>query len=466
MTQKFPSLFLLLLTLSFSHVLGDPCAFAANTEALPVITPTPTPAPQLSMSIKDAIGIALDRNPNAADYRERVTEDYANRASSVSLVLPNLSGNASINKEKDPTSGFAIDQGNSYTHYVAQLRLVQPLYQGGALLAGIHYADKDIAIRKLDLSVTERDLQVSVIQAFYTVFANQETVRILKDTLAIENKSLETAERYYHIGRGQLLDVLQTKSQVALLKPQIETAENTVKSTVSQLSTLLHEDLDKSVGLIGSLTVIDANTVKGLIPTRQKLPEVARSETTIDQFNDKEALTLAQYNPTLNIQGTLGQASNERSQFFQDYSNGWTIGLYLTVPIFNGLASIHQRDALNSQMKELDYTQAALLDTVAYNETETDRDLDTANSVLQSSKEASDIAKASLREADREFRTQTINYLQLLTSQQNDLSAELQYVQAKGSYITALANYCRAAGIPMQKLVDLLDTQKHSKENI
>jgi outer membrane protein TolC len=437
---------------------------AASAETL---SPETAPVVSATLSIWDAVKLALNRNPDELDYRERIVEDKANKALAVSQLFPTITGLASAATQKDPVSaGNAQFEGNSYDNYIAQLKLVQPLYEGGALLSGLSYANKDIDIRKLDLDVTERGIIASVIQQFYAVFTNKEVNTILQKTQAVEKESLSTAQRYYKIGRGQLIDVLQIKVQIAQLNPQIQTADNQMKSAASQLTALLHESQTTSLNLVGSLATIDPTTIRGLDSTKKKLPEITRGELQISQFHDKIDVSLAQYFPSLNLQGTYGQQSTIRSELFSDYSTGWTVGLFLTIPIFNGLASIHERHALNSQVMQLEYGQQKLLDTLSYNETQADRDFDTAVTVVGSSKEAADFAKESLKEAQRDFRLQTINYLQLLTSQQNYLSTELTYIQAKGSYINTLAEYCVSKGIPIEKLVDILDAQKDAPDTL
>jgi outer membrane protein TolC len=115
------------------------------------------------------------------------------------------------------------------------------------------------------------------------------------------------------------------------------------------------------------------------------------------------------------------------------------VGFQLSIPIFSGLSSIYQRGVLASQEKQLVYGQDTLLDTLSYNQVTAERNLDTATVVLRGSKDADDLSKASLKEAQRDYKLQTINYLQLLTSQQNFLAAESSFIQAKYSYISAVA---------------------------
>ncbi len=438
----------------FSFLHSSSIAFAAT---MPVEGPQ-----KLTLSVRDAVQTVLERNPDVLNGREKLEEANANSWLALSQVLPTLTGNASAVIEKDPVnSGSALFNGTSYNKYVAQLKLTQPLYQGGALLAGLSAAKKDKEIRRYNLEILERDITTQVIQAYYSVFTNKRVYETLLENQKVQKESLATAERYYKIGRGQKLDVLQIKSQIALLEPQLATANNQMRAAVSQLTTLLHENQATEVTLLGSVNTVDADLVRKLLPERKKLPEISQGETTISQFADKKDLTMAPYYPNLSLQSTYGQTSTSKTDLFSDYANGWTIGLFLTVPIFNGLASVNERHALASQTAQLEYTQTKLLDTLSNNQILAERNLDTLSNVLKGSQEAAKLAGESLKEALREYKIQTINYLQLLTSETNDLTAQVSAIQASGNYINALTNFCQSSGIPLDRLVDLLNKPDH-----
>jgi outer membrane protein TolC len=420
----------------------------------------------LTMSIKQTVDHALTRNPDVLNDREYLTEADANTSFAIAQIFPTISGTASANIQKDAVNtGNALFNGSSYNQYVAQLHLVQPLYEGGAILAGLSAAKKDRDVHQYTLEIEERDLTVQVIQAFYSVFSNKKVYETLMENEKVEKEALTTTERYYRIGRGQLLDVLQSKAQIALLEPQIATSQNQMRSSVSQLVTLMHESKTTGVNLIGSLASIDTEVVRSLMPVRHKLPEISQGETAISEFDDRAQVTMAPFYPSMSLQANYGQTSTSRSDLFSDYANGWNIGLYLTIPLFSGLSSVFERRSLDSQTAQLEYGQDKLLDTLALNQVTAEQSLDTAANVLKGSREAARLSRASLKEALREFKLQTINYLQLLTSETGDLTAQIAYIQAKGSYINALATYCQTSGIPIQKLVSLLDAQKRTQDD-
>ena len=411
----------------------------------------------MTLNIQDAIEQALSRNPDVNNDRERIKEDEKNIDYAYSQLFPTVVGTGTGTRQKDAVvTGNANFGGNAYNNYNVAIKASQPLYVGGAITAGLGVVKKDKQIREKDLEVVERDLSVQVIEAFYTVLLNQQLVALLNQTLAVEKESLATTQKYARIGRSQLLDVLQIKTQIALLYPQITSTENTMKNSAAQLTTLLHENQARTVKLQGDLKTVDFNGVMALVANRRELPEVIRSRLQISQFDDQKTVTLAPNYPSLALVGTIGRSANTQSDLLNDYSTQWSVGLQLTIPIFSGLSSIYQRAALNDQTTELEFGQQKLLDTVSFNQVQAERNLGTAKTVLDRSREAAELSDQSLNEARRDYRLQTISYLQFLTSEQNYLAAESAYIQAKYGYIDAVAKFFQTSGIALSNLVQLL----------
>lgn len=414
--------------------------------------------PSLSaLTIQGAVEFALSRNPEILNQRERLVEAEKGVYFSISQVLPSLTGSGSATTQKAASnSQNALFGGEPYNQYGVSLRIVQPLYQSGALLGGLRAAQKEREIRQRDLEVSGRDLTLSVIQAYYAVILNQTLVETLEKQREVQAQSLQTAERYLRIGRGQLIDVLQIKTQMALLTPRIASAENQLKAAASQLATLLHQPEVRALRLNGALLSPDLASIKALFSGRSELPEVVRSATVISQFGDKIAVQMSPNYPSLNFQGTVGHSSYVPKQLFNSSAETWQFGLFLNVPLFSGFSSFSQKAALRAQLAQLEFGQQRLFDQVSYNQIQSERDLELAEVNLGSYGQAAELSRQSLAEAQKDFRLQTVNALQFLASQQGSLEASANLIQARYNYIVAAARYCVASGIPLSELVKLL----------
>lgn len=415
------------------------------------------------LTIDVAVQEAIARNPDLRAARENVAQQEATKDYVKAQFFPTINGVATgaiiKNASNNTSSSFG---GEPYNLYTAGLQLSQPLtfYPGAAAPAGLAYAKKSIEIAKYSLDIAERDVTVAVIQAFYTVLLNKRLYEILKEAEATQRQSVATQKRYQRIGRSELLDVLQADTQLALLAPQITQAENAMKIAAAQLATLLRQTGADEIEVTGQLEpVMSPALQERLKGPRQLVNEVLRSRTLLAQFEDTRDITLAAHYPTLNLAATLMQNAYVKTQLLDPYANSWSVQATLTVPIFSGLSSLASRRQLSAQGAILQANDDKLLDSTSLSLIQAQKNLATASQVLETSRLAAQLADASMKEAQRKFRLNTIDPLKLLTSEQSQLTAQSSFMQARYNYIQAVTQYFVSAGLPIGDLVKFLSVR-------
>jgi outer membrane protein len=427
---------------------------------------TEASTPSTPMTIKIAVQHAVDKNPDILKAREAINQSDFDFRTAIGKLFPTISANANGNYEKDSSLlNYPNFGGNAYNQYQVFFSLNQPVYEGGALTAGLKYAKYNKDIQNYAEQVQERTTIESVIEGFYTVLLNERLYEILKYTYDLDKEILDIAKRYYKIGRDQKLDVLQFETQIATLVPAIAQQKNQIETSAASLATVLR-DLDVSqLRLQGRLVAPDPKWVQSMLKKKMKeLPEVSEARAQVEQSEENKTIQMAQYWPTVNVVGQIGRVAYAKTDLLQDAATSWQIGLTLTVPIFAGLSSFSERNSLASQTKQLEYAETKTGDTVSNNQIQTEKNFYTAETALETSKVAAKIGKDSLVEAEKQFKLATINYTQYQTSLQAYLTAETTYYQSEYNYIAAVAQYFDAVGIPIGNLVDELDKlSKNSK---
>jgi outer membrane protein TolC len=425
----------------------------------PVTIATSWANPDKPFTIQSAVDQSMERNPEVQKYRERIVEDHSAFSLAIAKVFPTVGFQGNSNYLKNPASQTgSLFGGEAYNQYSVLLNFNQPLWDGGALLAGYKYAKKDLDIRQKDLEVQQRTTTLSVLQAFYGVVLNQHLFQILQDDYSVQVEVQKIVERYYKIGRAQKLDVLQQKTLVASLPPQIAQADDNLKTAASQLAALVRELSSDGIRVKGTLGNPDLAWVQSTRNQyRTELPEIARSREAIAQFDDTQDIQLATYNPKLSFLGNYGRNSYTKTDLLDDNNTSWTIGLELDIPIFAGLSSVYQKRVLASQKIEMEKDDVSLNDTQASLEIQTEKNLEVAKNQLDQNRIAAQYGRESLDEADKDWRIATINYTQYQTSQQAYLTAETGYYQSQYNYIVAIANYFAAVGTPLEHLVTKLE---------
>ena len=451
----------LALTLGFNLPIDFAVAAAVQPPREDLTRPTLTESPPVSeapLDLKTAVRKAIDNNNTIQQAKQKVEQAKNDIGTTRALIFPNLSlvGSAGEYKNAVSSGNAAAFGGSAYNQYSADLKLTQPLLYFGSFSA-INVADYQIKINEIDLELAVRSLTNNVIQTFYRVLVNQRLVEILERTQAVVNESLSTAQRRLQTGRGQLLDVLQVKTEIALLKPQIEDAHNQLESAGAALATLLAEEGKYELQLRGTLRGLQLKEVQKRMNFKDaRLPELERVRLTREQLSQQMNVVEGKHLPYLGLIGDYGTSSFTKSEISSDYSRNWSVVLQLTIPLFSGFQSIYERRGLNAQDRQLEYQGRDLENSLALAQVQSLKALQSAGASLVSSEEAADLADQSMAEARRNFRLATIDFLQFLTVEKSTLQADSSLNQIKYNNIVAFANYFIATGQPLSNLVDML----------
>lgn len=430
-------------------VLTSLSLFAAESPTIGIIT------------LKDAVKMAQEKNPSLLEIREKVNQVETTISTTRALLMPNISLIGTEQYIKDPVAtGSARFGGTPFNFYKADLKVTQPLFQYGSV-AAIESTKKDVQVQKISNEIAERELVKSVILAYYVIVLNSYSVDTLVKQQKIVKESLATAQKRERSGRGQLLDVLQVKTQIALLQSQIETARNNIQISVATLENLIGETQFKELRIKEILSAPSIDQIDAALNLKNfRIPELARNEIARSQIEDQKSVILGQSLPNLSFTGDLVYSNYTRADLLDDMSRSYTLGVQLTIPIFTGLSSYYQRQSLNSQQVQLELERSNLINQSTLLQITSRKNLESARDSIISGEDALKLAQASLDEARKKYIFGTIDFLQFLQVEQSFVTAQFSLYSFKYNYITALANYYSAWGQDLNNLVSILESGK------
>lgn len=421
----------------------------------PVVAATETPS---ILTLKSAIKMAQDKNPAILESHEKIHQLEAVVPQTRALILPNLSVIGTESSTKDAVGlGTAHFGGSAYNQYKADIKLTQPLFQYGTF-AAIDSVKKDVQVQTISSEIATRDLTKNIILAYYNIVLNSYSVDTLVKQQKIVKESLATAEKRERSGRGQLLDVLQVKTQIALLQSQIEAARNLLQISVATLENLVGDPNIKILQIKESLEAPLIEQVdKSLNLQNFRLPELVKNEISMSQLSDQKNVVLGQSLPTLNFTGDIIYNSYTSSDLFDDMSRSYNLGIQLTIPLFSGFSSLYQRQSINSQYVQLEFERVNLVNQSTLQQITSRKNLESARDSIISGENALRLAQASIDEARKKYIFGTIDFLQFLQVEQSFIQATFSLYSSKYSYITALANYYSSWGQDLNQLADILE---------
>jgi len=415
------------------------------------------------LHLVDAVNTAISSNPLLKESEERINQTAAQVPYTRSFLFPNISLSMGAGGKQDASASTSkLFNGNTYSAYTSDAHLSQPLVLFGAISA-VSSAKKDLQIQKLNAEISRRDLTNQVIQGFYQVVVASLNVDTLLSEQQIIQESLKTAEKRERTGRGQLLDVLQIKTQIALVEAQIITAKELVKAASVTLATLLGDPNAQSVTVMQELEIPELSLVdKNVDLNNSHLPELEQSKISVEQIDDQRRVVLGPNLPSLNLAADYMWNSYQTPEFFSRNYSSWFAGVQLVIPIFSGLSSFYQRQSFDSQKIQLEYNMENVEHQSKLFQVTSRANLEAAQASILSGEEALKLATASLNEANRLYRLENIDLLQFLAVQQAHVQAEQTLNTTKLNYISALGNYYASYGQNMNGLVELLENKNNS----
>lgn len=414
------------------------------------------------LSLKQAVRKAIESNNSILQQHAKVEQMRHDTDAKRALLFPNINLAASKTTLKSPimSTGQVPFGGHAYNQYNVDLKVIQPLLVFGSL-AAISVADYDTKIAEIDLEILVRDLSRNVIEAFYKVLLNERLLDILQTRLKVVNESLTTAQQRLHTGRGQLLDVLQAKTETAMLKPQIEDAHNQLEAAGAELATFLAEQGRTELKLRGALRGLLLQDVQKKVNFKvARLPELERVRMSREQLHQQRDVAEGKHLPNLQLVGDIGALSYTQAELGNSGERQWSVMVQLNIPLFSGFQSIYERRSLVEQDRELDFKGRDTENSLALNQVVSLKKVESTGASLLSSEEAAQLAEQSMTEARRSYRLATIDFVQFLTVQKSALDAYNALDKIKFDNIVALSKYFVATGQPLSVLIDLLEEKK------
>src|SRR6185312_15983350 len=265
-----------------------------------------------SLTLKQAYEKAQQLNPSLMQSKENLNQADTEIPLARANLFPVLTGTAQGEQKKDSVNAGGnntLFSGDPYNQYNAGLHLTQPLFAKG-LFSALDLAKKDKQISSLNIEIANRNLATSVIQAYFQVVLNMRALDTLSRQEKIVTESLKTTQHRYATGRSQLLDVLQVKTQIALLVSQVSDAKNQVEIAAANLANLLGEPHAKAYSIGNHLEAPDLKVIDNDVDLKKfRLPEIEQNKLQILQIEDQKDITWGKNLPTLNLIGDYNYQS-------------------------------------------------------------------------------------------------------------------------------------------------------------
>lgn len=366
-------------SLSVALALGlcAPLTVAAQTSQAPITVPTPAPMPTtsgtpipypaygspapdvaqqqqkpgvpVSVTLNQAIDIAVVQSPAFASERAVYNAIAAKYGAEKSALLPGVSAQAAATKSYgtlgtggQSTNPSATAAPAVQTQESATINIQQLIFDGGRTIAAIRSAkESDVAGRDTLLRQLQQ-LAFNVATAYYTLLEDNASVQ--SDNALVRefeiNEQFVTAQ--IRTGAAPRSDLAAAQFQTAQARGALITAQGQAIAAEATFATTLGLDADTAISpqLLGTspaqMRVLGYQ--QSLNEALKLRPDFISAEHTVE--SDKENLRFAKLArfPSLTASGSVGKERNlitGEGAAVLPYSNPQSLGATLSIPIFD-----------------------------------------------------------------------------------------------------------------------------------
>jgi multidrug efflux system outer membrane protein len=284
-------------------------------------------------------------------------------------------------------------------------------------------------------NATQISLVAEVVNAWLTLAADQDRLKLAQDTLTSQQTSYRLIAQRFAAGIGSQLDVRQAQSTVDSARVDAASYRSQVAQDQNALTLLVGAPLDS--GLLPPAGVFDGAPLLAELPSGLSSevllarPDLRADEHALKAANADIGAARAAFFPSITLTANVGSASNDMGRLFKGGNGSWSFVPQINLPIFNG----------GSLMASLDVAKVTRDINVATYE----KDIQTAfretadalavranmGEQLAAQQQLTDANAESYRLSDARYRAGIDGYLNLLEAQRSLYAAQQTLIGLK-----------------------------------
>lgn len=498
------------IVVSVTVALIAPVAASAQNQPLPVEMPSPqptpttntspppypaygTPAPDVqaltqkpgvpaTVSLDQAEKLAVALSPVLSSQNAQWAAIHAKYTSEQQALFPGVSGTATMGSQYNNgtstsssatfTRSGAASQGtfsrSTITSESAGITITQLIYDGGRVIAAIHSAKSADMAGRATLIRQLETLQINVSNAYYTVLSDNATVAADVQLVREFETNENSVRAQIRNGAAARSDLAGAQFQTAQARGQLVTAQGAAIGAQAAFATTLGLDADAQVvpAPIGQ----ESQAANPTYAQSLKRAELLRPDYLAAAYSVTSAQENLRYAKLARFPVLSAGATDDVNKNFIDciwtagttkrviasnsalcpgptgYSNSKTLGLSLSVPIYDQGLTNYNVAVAASQLDQAKANLRLTLLTVEADVRTALANLISARANLVQAISARDSAQVSLDATQAQYKVGAATILNLVTAEANLSTATATYISGLYGVKTAEQNYLYATG--------------------
>ncbi len=408
------------------------------------------------LDLNTALGFALEHNFDILKARQRIEEQTGLVVEVRAQALPNVSvagQYTEIDEGLSDSSGF---EPPVTTQWSIGVQARQTLYAGGGVRAALNVQSLVEESALLDLEAVVNDTLLSARVGYYAALLARSRIGVQEENIGLLEELLENARNRYEVGTDSRFEVLRAEVSLANARPALIQAKNDYRIAIEELRQMLGffsvkgGDKRKVPVLLGELeySPVRYDLDASLATAVEKRPELLQLAKVEEARKEGVVIATSGYRPEVALVGSYQFNKPSDSSSFSDALDGWTAGLEVSVPIFDGRRTRGQVLQAKSQLEQakLEVQQFTLMVEVDVRRALSD--MQAAAELAEASIQVVGQAEEALNLADIRYEAGDASQLDVLQARVSLTEARLNQAEAFYRYNVAVAQVRRSIGLP------------------
>jgi len=401
-------------------------------------------------ALRDLIRVAVVENYDVRLAAERIVEARALYEIARGAELPTVDGSAAAGATGVTRNGVpSLPTGDrDGMLYAFGASFSWELDFWGRLKSATEAASAEMLATEEDHRVVLQVLVTEVARAYFELRELDDELEISRATLKSRQKSLELVTLRRDEGVSNSLEVRQAEVLVTTAQQQIPETERRIEQKENEISTLL----GRNPGPIARGQPLVDQKIPDAVPPGlpsellDRRPDLRAAEDSLVAANARIGEAKALLYPRISLTASGGFASSDLTKILNGSSSFWDVGLALTQPIFNGgrlranvrATESRQRQAVIVYLRTIQRAFQEVSDAlIGYRK-------------LREFREQQEILTKTLEDQQRlsnmRYRGGVTAYLEVLDTDRQLFSAQLDLAQARRNELLSLIALYRALG--------------------
>lgn len=388
-----------------------------------------------SSKLNEVIKEAISSNPNLQEAQANLRQSQDILRAGYGVFFPQFDGSFDASRQQFSPAKIGSGAPSSiFNLYTLSATVSYPLDLFGGERRLVENLQAKADFQRYTVAATYLALSGNIVNTLIARAAYSAQIGATEEMVRLLTEQVRVAEVQAEAGTISYSNVLSIRSQLALTEATLPPLKQKLSQADHLLATLVGltpaEWVPPQIKLDDLLLPAELPMTLPSELVHQR-PDILAAEAQLHSASAVVGVSTAALFPSITLNGTYGVNNTSINDLFQNTSGFGSLGANLTAPLFHGGSLWFQRKAAMEgfQQSLASYRQTVLNGFAQV--ADTLRGLEHDAETLDAQARALDVAEQALRLVQANYQAGLVNYLQIITANDQYQQAKIGYLQVR-----------------------------------